>query len=815
MKQVRTAAFVLVSLALFCSPAALWAGGQGGQHHARIPKAAWKRPIGLPLKNPGKTAIPNNIDDGYWQGAPVGGFGAGTFSRTYRGDFARWHLKAGANKYQTVYADQFAMFQRVQGSPKGTAQVLFTGHPQGPQLSSWKWNYPVGAGDYYSLYPKSWFDYRSKEFPAHVVLEQFSPILPNNYRTSSYPVAVYRWFATNPTRHAVTVSVLLSWTNMGGWFRSFSHNFHDALNNGDYNEFRSETLGAAGTMKGIVFGRHHAHGTMNAWDGQMAIAALQTPGVEISYQTTFAPQGSGAEVWRPFARDGKLADSNVSWVSTGEPLAGAIAVRFTLAPGQTRLVPMVISWDFPVVQFGEGRTWYRKYTDYFGTSGENAWKIAQDGLENAAAWSREISAWQRPYIQDASKPLWLRGMLFNELYVIADGGSFWGRPVAADTKSSATFAWMECYDYPFYGTLDVAFYGSIPLAKFWPRLDRQFLREFSKTVAREWPDKIVWEWKSMQTHRTVLFTRKRKGALPHDLGTPMGDPFYVVNDYGWQNVNGWKDLNTKFVLMVYRDFVWSGRKDLPFLRSTWPSVQEAMAYMKQFETGHDGLLANSGYPDQTYDTWTASGPSAYSDSIWLAALRASEEMARALGDTATAAKYHDAYLRGRKSYIRELWTGQYFRYDTGSTNPNRDAIEADQLAGQWYAYLTGLGNLVPKAMQRKALETIYANNVMKFAHGTMGAVNGMNPDGTVLDTNMQSKEVWTGTTFDVASLMLSEGMTKQAYQTAWGIYNVVYQTKGYWFRTPEAYYANGNYRASMYMRPADIWALEVLAPPKK
>src|SRR5579864_8287624 len=57
-----------------------------------IPKAAWKRGIGQPLENAGgrKPALASSgmIDDGYWQGAPVGGFGAGTFSRTYRGDFS-------------------------------------------------------------------------------------------------------------------------------------------------------------------------------------------------------------------------------------------------------------------------------------------------------------------------------------------------------------------------------------------------------------------------------------------------------------------------------------------------------------------------------------------------------------------------------------------------------------------------------------------------------------------------------------------------------------------------------------------------------
>ena len=214
-----------------------------------IPKAAWKRPIGLSLANPGtrKPALPaDHIDDGYWQGAPVGGFGAGTFSRTYRGDFARWHVKTGANVHETVYANQFAMFQQSADQTKGFAQVLFTDHPPTKELSSWNWDYPVGAGDYYALYPKSWFDYRNDKFPAHVVLEQFSPILPGNYRESSYPLAVYRWHADNPTNHAVTVSVMLSWTNMVGWFRSFSHDFHDALSQGDINGYRSEAIGSGG-----------------------------------------------------------------------------------------------------------------------------------------------------------------------------------------------------------------------------------------------------------------------------------------------------------------------------------------------------------------------------------------------------------------------------------------------------------------------------------------------------------------------------------------------------------------------------------------
>ena len=779
-----------------------------------IPKAAWKRGIGDPLKNAGtrKTNL-QVIDDGYGQGAPVGGFGAGTFARTYGGNFSRWHLKTGTHKYETVYANQFAMYQQVEGSPESVAQVLSTDHPVGGSLSSWNWNYPVGAGDYYSLYPKSWYDYRWDKLPAHVTLEQFSPILPNNYRETSYPVAVYRWHAENPTNQTVHVSVLLSWTNMVGWSRGVSRDFSEHLSEGDSNRFKTEARNGA-TMKGIVFDRHRSDlPVTDEWDGQMAIAAEESPGVEVSYQTTYSPDGKGVEVWAPFSKDGKLANDDRQWVSSGESLAGAIAVRFTLKPGEKRTIPMVISWDLPVVEFGSGRKWYRHYTDFYGTSGANAWKIAADGLTNAAKWSDAIDAWQAPYVDDESKPLWYRGELFNELYILADGASLWGRPVGPGKNTQSTFGFLECFDYPFYNTLDVLFYGSMPLVDFWPDLDKQVLRQFADTVPTETNDKYVWIWKSQQTGKAQFRTRKVKGAVPHDLGVPNEDPFIQTNQFSWQDTNGWKDLNPKFVLMVYRDFVFTGRKDIAFLRYTWPAVKEALEYLKQYARAGDGIPQNDGYPDQTYDEWVVRGESAYCGGLWLASLRAAEEMARTLGDTASVAKYHELFTRGQASYIKKLWNGEYFLYDTESEY--KDDIQAEQLAGQWYANMTGLGDLVPPEMQRKALKKVFDFNVMKFGKGEMGAVSGMAADGSIIHKtdNQQVGEVWTGATFSIAALMLSDGMKEEAYRTAWGVYHVVYETKGYWFRTPEAYDITGNFRASMYMRPAGIWAMEMTAPP--
>jgi non-lysosomal glucosylceramidase len=560
------------------------------------------------------------------------------------------------------------------------------------------------------------------------------------------------------------------------------------------------------TMKGVVFDRSRADGAQSEWDGEFSIATLESPGVEVTYQTEFLADGDGKAVWVPFSKDGRLANSDTSWVSASEKLGGAIAIRFTLQPGEKKVVPMVIAWDFPVVEFGQGRKWNRRYTDFYGTNGNNSWGIARDGLLHAADWSGAIDSWQSPYIKDESKPAWYRGMLFNELYTLTDGGTFWGRQVNSDHSLPATFALLECFDYAYYGTLDVRFYASMPLLKFWPTIDKQVLREFAQTVPREYPELGLWVWKTQQTGSPVLHKRKKIGAVPHDLGVPEGDPFITVNEPGWQDTNDWKDLNSKFVLMVYRDYVLTGKSDKAFLREMWPAVQSAMAYLRQFDHG-GGIPENSGYPDQTYDSWVVRGVSAYCGGLWLAALRASEETGRALGENQAADQYRSLFQKAQKTYIDKLWNGEYFRYDMESEY--RDSIQADQLAGQWYANMTGLGDLVPREMQISALKKIFANNVMKFGNGEMGAANGMTANGNIIRDNEQAQEVWVGTSFGLAALLLSEGLKDEAYRTAWGIHRVIYESKGYWFRTPEAWDDTGNFRASMYMRPAAVWAMEM------
>lgn len=437
-------------------------------------------------------------DPGPCQGVPLGGIGGGCIGRGWRGEFRRWTLRPGFPHQEIVWADQFTLYCQREGSAP-QAQVLYPGHPEGGALSSWQWDLDGAGATYYALFPRAWTVYEEPLPGLRLTCRQLSPVIPGNYRESSFPCAHFAWRIENTAESAATV-----------------------------------------------------------------------------------------------------------------------ALMFTLQNGT--------------------------------------------GTENDRA------------------------------------GGHSNHPV-----------------------------------------------------------------------------------------------------------NNWKDLNPKFVLQVYRDHVATG--DAAFLAEVWPAVEEALAYVGRFDRDGDGLIENNGFPDQTYDAWAVSGPSAYTGGLWLAALQAGAAIADVLGKSAQAAMYRAVFEKGRAAYEERLWNGRYYNYDS-SRSRQHDSIMADQLAGQWYARSCGLPAIVGPARARSALSTVFAYNVQRFQAGRMGAVNGMRPDGQVDRTSLQSREVWTGTTYALAAAMLWEGLDEEAWRTAEGVVRTTYETRGYWFQTPEAWDEHGDFRALAYMRPLSIWAIE-------
>lgn len=316
---------------------------------AEIPKAAWSRAIGEPFEGAMKGG--ERLDDGYYQGLPIGGLGAGSIGRTYRGDFARWHLDIGQHAYRTVPANQFAVFVQPQGGA-ATARVLSAWKPEDNALSSWGWDTTVRpANRYHALFPKAWYVYGDLGQPGlTLTCEQFSPFFPHNYREPSYPLGVFRWTAENRGSKPVTVALLFTWENMLGWFANAARNddpFDDGpkyemrwgAGEGNRNRFASE-----GAMRGLVLSRGEGP-VSEEWDGEFALATEAAAGVEVSYLARFDPTGDGAGVWKPFAATGRLPDSaDPRPAGKGERIAAALAVRFTLAPGASRTIPIVLAW---------------------------------------------------------------------------------------------------------------------------------------------------------------------------------------------------------------------------------------------------------------------------------------------------------------------------------------------------------------------------------------------------------------------------------------------------------------------------------------
>ncbi|CAK8571966.1 unnamed protein product [Lathyrus sativus] len=375
-----------------------------------------------------------------------------------------------------------------------------------------------------------------------------------------------------------------------------------------------------------------------------------------------------------------------------------------------------------------------------------------------------------------------------------------------DNDDGGRFLYLEGVEYVMWCTYDVHFYASFALLMLFPRIELSIQREFAQAVLCEDGRKVKYLAEGNWGIRKVF------GAVPHDLGTH--DPWHEMNAYNIHDTSKWKDLNPKFVLQVYRDF--SATSDLQFGVDVWPAVRAAMEYMEQFDRDADGLIENDGFPDQTYDTWTVHGVSAYCGGLWLAALQAAAAMAIQLGDRDFAETCKRKFLKAKPVFEQKLWNGSYFNYDSGSSG-NSKSIQADQLAGQWYTASSGLPSLFDDFKIKSSLRKVYDFNVMKVKGGRMGAVNGMHPNGKVDETCMQSREIWTGVTYGVAATMILAGMEEEAFTTAEGIFQAGWSEDGYgyWFQTPEALSIDGHYRSLIYMRPLAIWGMQyALSLPK-
>jgi non-lysosomal glucosylceramidase len=786
----------------------------------KIPNAAWQRSIGLGWEKPYTVRYASNLDDGPFHGMPLGGFGAGCIGRSHRGDFNLWHLDGGEHIFKSLAACQFSIFEQVEEETP-QAYALSTEKPEDGSLGRWQW-YPEGKGSYHALYPRSWFKYEG-QFKSQLICEQFSPIWAGNYQETSYPVAIFDWTVYNPTDKPITISIMLSWQNTVGWFTNaiksptvkvrddgspvYEYQPRWGDSTGNYNQWIQDNY-----RIGCLLNRIQPHNEIQEGEGQIAIASVSNPTLEVFFNSRWNPKGDGGDLWDYFAANGSLPDhQDETPASPSEQIGAAFAIRFTIQPGKSKKIPFILAWDFPITEFAQGINYFRRHTDFFGRTGNNAWTVVRTALKHGDVWRESIETWQKPILDRQDLPDWFKMALFNELYLLTDGGTLWS--AATETDPVGQFGTLECMDYRWYESLDVRLYGSFGLMMLWPRLDKAVMEAFARAIpTKDDTPRIIG-------YNRAPAVRKIAGATPHDLGAPNEHPWVASNYTSYQDCNLWKDLPSDFVLQVYRDYLLTGAKDTEFLWECWDAILETLDYLKTFDLDNDGIPENSGAPDQTFDDWQLKGISAYCGGLWIAGLEAAIKIGQILlanpplnplqnkdpdAIEKNIASYRDWLDRSRKIYHSTLWNGEYYRLDSESGSA---VVMADQLCGQFYSKLLGLPPVVEEEYAMSALKKVYDTCFLKFGNGEFGAANGLLPDGKPEKPDATHPlEVWTGINFGLAAFLIQSGMKEEGMKLTETVVRQVYEN-GLQFRTPEAITAVGTFRASHYLRAMAIWGV--------
>jgi hypothetical protein len=223
---------------------------------------------------------------------------------------------------------------------------------------------------------------------------------------------------------------------------------------------------------------------------------------------------------------------------------------------------------------------------------------------------------------------------------------------------------------------------------------------------------------------------------------------------------------------------------------------------------YDRSLTPTYIASQTYDVWDFLGYSAYVSSIWLAALKATSQMAKLMREDSYASRMDEVYARAEGNMERLLWNGEYYNlwHDPPSGKTNYYCM-ADQLSGQWYANFLDLGDILESDHIKSSLNAIYKYNFSTEA----GLLNGTLPKrfankgsetsgglGELVSPSLQRDNPWTGTEYAVASLLVQEGFIREGLNVVKNVYDR-YQKSGMTWNHIEC--------GGHYYRAMDIWTV--------
>ncbi|KAL4313541.1 hypothetical protein GQ457_01G000160 [Hibiscus cannabinus] len=397
-------------------------------------------------------------------GVPLGGVGAGSIGRSYKGEFQRWQLFPRICEDKPVLPNQFSVFVSRSNGEKYSS-VLCSASPQLVKenaesgICSWDWNLKGNNSTYHALYPRAWTVYEGEPDPElKIVCRQISPFIPDNYKESSFPVSAFTFTLYNTGKTTADVTLLFTWANSVGGVSEFSGRHSNSkimmkdgvhgilLHHETADRQPPVTFAIAAQEKDgvrisecpcfIICGNSQ----VSTWTADrqppvtFAITAQEKDGVRISECPCFFICGNSQgitakEMWQEIKEHGsfeRLESTEESVPSEpGSSIGAAIAATMSIPSDSVRTVTFSLAWDCPEVKFLGGKTYHRRYTKFYGTNGDAAANIAHDAILEHSRWELMIEAWQRPILEDKKHPEWYRITLFNELYYLNSGGTIW------------------------------------------------------------------------------------------------------------------------------------------------------------------------------------------------------------------------------------------------------------------------------------------------------------------------------------------------------------------------------------------------------
>jgi len=675
-------------------------------------------------------------------GMPFGGIGAGKFEITPQGLFNAFTFQnnwskplMGGEDYPGVLGYHLGFFaeEKTRGGRSAKKAFLLQTIPVR--------NIPTVSNIRYDgSFPRAILSYEEPGLGIEILLEIFSPWLPGDVRNSSLPVVFFNLKVKNNRKVPVTAGFLFIGRNTSGeWCVGRQNRIYE-----DKKTLTIEFSNQDPTPRDTLQGAFRFTFLKNGWQ-----SSFMKSWNAVTRNFSFNPENISLEAWDLFKDKGVLPNTKRVFTAQGEnqELCGAVMARRMLKPKAESVLSFNAVWYFPTHPAGH------RYAHFF----KDAAAVARYVTPKQRLFRNKIKKIQR-LVFSLKFPDWFKDALMTSL-----------TPFFASSwyTQDERFAFYEApVDCPLMGTVDVGFYGSIPLSYFFPKLEQSLITQFAKA-------------------------QRADGYIPHDLGRNRLDLPSNGTTFFY-----WKDLNPKFILMVYRDTLWSG--DRRFLKVMYPHVKKALAWSKRMDFDRNGLPDHEGV-DHTFDLWEFRGTNAYTSGIFLAALLACERMGGLMKDASFSRTCRASFEKGKDSFNRELWNGKFF----GQT------CSLSQLDGQWMADLLGLGLISEREKIQKAIRHILRHHTR---HSDFGMVNSTLADGRLDESNDHSKNVWLGTTYAFVGLGVSQGfalsnLLKQACKVWDNIANI---RKSPWNQPDMMDAKTGQFLfGDFYYRNMAIWAIPI------